>query len=555
MLDMELIKSLELLSSEEFKNFITSVKNEEDAEEAIKHRAATDLELYCVAYFPHYCTREFNEFHHDIFKRHKFRERNIRQASAAPRGSAKSTIKSLIKPLHDVCYGSEKFIVILSSTTPLANKKLKDIRNEIHQNDYLASSFKLRFPKKKVGESEFLAISENGRTYFAAIGRGSELRGIRVNQDRPTKIISDDVEHSTEVYNEEIRRKTENWYFEDVTKAGDEAVDGIGGTNFDFIGTVLHRDSLLSKLLVNPAYEGVTYKAIKSWSEREDLWNDWRKIYRDISNKNRVAESEAFYEANKEEMLKGTQVLWPEKEDYLAHMKDMEEIGRRAFMKEKQNEPQGSDEPVFERFHYYREVPNGFQIESTNEIVKRSDLQCLGAMDPSTGQVKPKKGVLGDFTVIITGYLDQNGRVYLHHDYVKRAPPTKYIQEIFNLHEKFKFERFAVETNLYRNLLLPNILDEKKRREKTNKGKAIRLPFYDVEQTENKRERITRLEPKVNHGYILFNRALSQEFMNQFIDFPHNAHDDVPDAAEILWNLAHNRYPAASMDIDAMGSL
>lgn len=529
-------------------SFLESVKNDQEALTILKHRCATDVELFAETFFPHYCKREFNAFHRDIFKNFEFGQRNVRRAVAAPRGNAKSTLKSLIIPLHDVCYGSEKFILLLSSTTPLSNKKLKDIRNEIHQNRFLASTFKLRFPKKKVGESEFLAISENGRTYFAAVGRGSEVRGIRINEDRPTKIISDDVEFSEEVYNEQTRKKTEDWYFEDVTKAGDE------GTNIELVGTVLHRDSLLAKLLRNPAYDGAIYKAIISWSEREDLWNEWRKIYRDLDNKNRLNEADSFYQANKDEMLKGTKVLWPEKEDYLAHMKDMEEIGRRAFMKEKQNEPQGSDEPVFERFHYYREVAEGFKLEETAAIVPWSELTSIGAIDPSTGAVKPKKGLLGDFTVICTAYMDRKGRVFLHHDYTKRAPPTKYIQEIFNLNEKFKFEKFAVETNLYRNLLLPNIIDEKKRREKADQGKAIRLSFYDVEQTENKRERITRLEPKVNHGYMLFNRSLSAEFMNQFIDFPHNAHDDAPDCAEIIWNLAHNRYKPAAVSLDAMFS-
>ena len=525
-------------------SFLESVKDNEEAETILKLRCATDIELFSNVFFPHYCKREFNEFHKDIFRRFKFGERNVRSADAAPRGNAKSTIKTLILPLHDVCYGTEKFILILSSTTPLANKKLKDIRAEISNNRFLARTYKLHFPKKKVGESEFLAISENGRTYFAAVGRGSEVRGIRIGEDRPTKIVSDDVEHSDEVYNEKTRKKTEDWYFEDVTKAGDE------GTNFVFVGTILHRDSLLAKLIKNPAYKGTVYKAIISWSEREDLWNEWRKLYRAIDDENRLEKAQAFYVANRLELLKGTKVLWPEKEDYLAHMKDMEEIGRRAFMKEKQNDPQGSEEPVFEKIHYYREVEKGFQIEETGVIIPFNQLTCMGAMDPSTGAVKPSKGILGDFSVIITGYLDTKGRVYLHHDYTKRAAPTKYIKEIFELHSKYKYEKFAVETNLYRNLLLPNIIDEKKRREKAD-GKDIKISFYDVVQTENKRERIMRLEPKVNHGYMLFNRALSQEFMNQFIDFPHSNNDDAPDAAEILWNLCHGRYKVAGLRLDS----
>lgn len=510
-------------------------------------RGAHDKEFFATTFFPHYCEFPWNAFHTDYFNAFKFNERKLRRGFAAPRGAAKSTIVTLISTLHDVCYGTEKFILILSSTTPLANKKLKDIRNEINTNDFLRSTYGLRFPRRKAGESEFLVIADVGTTYFAAVGRGSELRGIRYHQARPSKIVLDDVEHSEEVYNEKSRRKTEDWFNEDVQKCGDTR------TNIEIVGTILHKDSLLAKILDKPSYDSVKYKAVISWSENESLWENWRKIYRNIDNKNRKEDSLDYFEKNKVEMLKGTQVMWPEKEGYYDQMVDMEEVGRRSFFKEKQNEPMGSEEPVFENIHWYREIPEGFQIESNQQIVPWSELKLntLSAMDPSTGKVKSTKGQLGDFTVILVGYKDSKGRLFVHCDFTKRVSPTKYIAEIFELNDKYGFERMAVETNLYRNLLLPNIMEEKKRRQAKTE-KQIRIAFYDVEQTENKRERITRLEPKCNNGWILFNRALGRECMTQIEDFPHADHDDAPDCLEILWNLAHNRYKMGGSEIDIM---
>jgi predicted phage terminase large subunit-like protein len=547
MLHKTLINQLKAMSLTDFQSWVQKLQPGEEQRQAVRHRCATDLELFSQLFFPHYCTRAFNEFHRDFFEDCVFGERRVRRVRAAPRGAAKSTLTTLIKCIHDACYGLEQFVLILSSTTPLANKKLKDIRAEILSNADLRAFYGVKFPTKKAGEAEFVVLSEEGRTYFAAVGRGSEVRGIRYGSARPTKIICDDVEFSEEVYNEKTRKKTEDWFFEDVGKVGDTE------TSIEFIGTVLHRDSLLSKLLNNPAYQARIYRSVISWSEREDLWQKWRDIYRDINNPNRLADSHAFYQANESELLRGTQVLWPEKETYLDHMMDMEEIGRRAFMKEKQNEPQGSDEPVFEKIHWYRETSEGLLIESSQELIKWDQLRgkAIGAMDPATGKVKPSGGKLGDFTVIATAYKEPKGRVLVHADFTKRVAPTRYIQELFELHTKYDYASFAVETNLYRNLLLPNIMDEKKRREAQSK-KAIRIPFYDVEQTENKAERIYRLEPKVNHGWILFNRALSKEFMNQIVDFPHADHDDSPDCVEILWNLAHNRYRPAVVSVAAM---
>ena len=329
---------------------------------------------------------------------------------------------------------------------------------------------------------------------------------------------------------------------------------GTKTTNIEVVGTVLHRESLLKKLLKNPAYQGKTYKSIVSWSEREDLWDKWRQIYTDLDNDSRKEESQAFYDQNQAEMLRGTKVLWPEYEDYLYLMQEMVEIGKRAFMKEKQNEPLGAEDKVFEKFHFYREIDGGIQIESSGATFTWDELHhAYGTLDPATGQTKAKKGKLGDFSCLLSGYHDPKGRLLVHCDWTKRAPPSRYIKEVFEHHERFDYTKFGVETNLYRNLLLPNIIDERNRREKLKK-KKIKIPFYDIENIDNKEKRIYALEPKVNHGWIIFNRALSQEFMNQLEEFPHADHDDCPDALEMLWALVHNRFKPAPISMSPMGT-
>lgn len=524
-----------------------STSDQEIKDELLIHRCATDIELFCVVFFPHYCSRAFNDFHKAMFKTFKYGERNVRRVRAAPRGSAKSTLITLIKPIHDLCYSLEKFIVIISATKDLANKKVKNIRSEIQFNDALKYYFGVHFPTGKAGESEFLASSKMGSTHFLALGKGSAVRGVSIGEARPTKVICDDVEDAKEVLNEAIRQKDADWYYEDVGKAGDI------GTNFDFVGTVLHHDSLLKKLLKNPRYDTAPpYKAILSWSEREDLWNEWREIYRNVDDQERLTKCDQFFEKNKDEMLKGTVVSWPEKESYLDHMIDMEEVGRRAFMKEKQNDPQGANDKIFEKIWYYKEVPEGLQILETGAIIPWANLTPAGAMDPATGQETQVKSKLPDYTCMPSGYKDTKGRLFVHHDFTKRVPPSKSIEEIFNHYDRFQYERFAVETNLFRNLLLPNIITERERRKEKQADKYENLAFYEVVQTENKHERIYRMEPKVNHGFILFNIALSRTFMDMFHDFPFADHDDAPDAVEILWNLVHNRYKPAPLSLNAM---
>lgn len=475
----------------------------------------------------------------------------MRRARGAPRGYAKSTHRALIKPLHDACYKLEKYIVLLSNTDAQTVEKLKDIRNEVLTNARLAADYGIHFPTSRVNETDF--VVQVGRSFtckFTGLSFGAQIRGLRFGAYRPTKIVLDDIEHSEEVFNEALRTKHENRYHEDIVKALHE------GGNIEFIGTVLHRESLLKKLLQNPMYDGKLYKAVVNWAENQELWDKWKQILTDLENPNRLADSDEFFHKNQDAMMKGAEVLWPDRESYLALMKERIEIGHRSFMKEKQNEPLGSEDKVFNTFLWYREDhlgnERGVRIEHNNKFVPWSHLRAYGALDPATGQTKAKKGKLGDFSCLITGmWRPETKQLFVHEDWTKRAPPTTYIEEIFRHHDRYQYEKFGVETNLYRNLLLPNIMAERKRLEEKRKV-SLRLPLYDIETVENKEKRIYTLEPKLTHGHILLNRNLSQEFKNQLDDYPHVDHDDCPDALEMLWGLVQNKYQMSAVGLSPM---
>lgn len=471
----------------------------------------------------------------------------------APRGYAKSTVKTLFKPLHDICYGNEKYILFISATKPQAIQKLKDIRREILNNNLLFDVYGVQFPNRAPGAEAFEVVTQKHNIQLQAVGAGTEMRGIRFGESRPTKIIIDDVEDSEEIHNEELRQKVRDWYFEVVSSLGDV------GTNIEVVGTVLHRDSLLMHLQRNPAYTSKIYKSIIHWSDRQDLWDKWRQIYINLDDPERAENAFQFFKQHEADMVRGTEVLWPEKEPYYHLMKELVEKGQRAFMKEKQNAPLPSDEALFEELWFYRETKDGLLIEKTGAVIPYKDLYAYGAMDPATGESKSKNTGKLDYTCIVSGYKDLKGRLFVHRDYTKRVRPNVYINAIFEHHFEMKYEKFAVEYNLYRNLLLENILREKKRREDERKKSGerdwgIKVPFYEIEQREKKEKRIFTLEPKINNGWILFNRTLSMDFMQMIEEFPSGDHDDAPDALEMLWSLTNNRYESRPVALDPMGS-
>lgn len=522
--------------------------NEKIFFDAIRYRCADDLLAFAIIFFPHYCKYPFNVFHYDTFRNYKHGERSIREAAAAPRGFAKSTIEALIKPIHDHCYRLEKFIVILSNTEAQSAQKLKDISSEFLTNENLINCYGRFIPTRKVNATDFIAYNKSHSCRFLALGMGTEMRGIRYRDSRPSKIILDDIEHSTEVENELLRDKTKQWFDDVVSKIGDEK------TNIIIIGTILHERSLLKNIIQNPRYKSREYKAIISWADRKDLWDQWKEIYINLDNQNRLQDALKFFKDNEVEMLKGTDVLWPEKEPYYHLQQEIIETGMRSFMKEKQNSPMSDEEKVFrpEDIWWYREVEHGFLIERTGVIVPKSSLTALGAIDPSTGQRKPTQNKKSDFTCIISGYKDFNKRLFVDMDFTKRVTPSIFIKKIFELHEQYEFYKFGVETNLFRNIILDNIRSEKLRIEKEMK-KRIDIKFYDIELHENKEKRIYSLEPKVFHGHILFNRdKISTEFMNQLFDFPKAVHDDAPDCLEMAFGLVQNKYIVSALGANAV---
>jgi len=525
--------------------------------EAIRIRCETDFPLFVEIFLPHYLEFPFNSFHKNCFKFYERRGVAVRTVDCAPRGYAKSTVKTLFKPLHDICYALQKYLLFISCTKSQAIEKLKDIRAEIMSNDLLIAVYGVHFPTAKAGAEAFEVYSPAGQVYCKTVSSGTEIRGLRYRETRPSKIILDDVEDSEEVHNEELREKTLAWFNEVVANLGSTKTD------IEIVGTVLHGKSLLMSLKNNPAYTTTIYQAVISWADNKKLWNEWRGIYNDLDNDNRREDSDKFYEENKEALLEGTEVLWPEKESYLYLMREMVEKGKRAFMKEKQNKPLPSDEALFDDIWWYTDtVQNGVEgmlIEKTGVFIPKNKTYSYGAMDPATGESKSKKKTKLDFTCILSGRKDLKGRLFVAKDFTKRAKPTKYIQEIFEHHDVMDYEKFGVEINLFRGLLLENIKRARREIEQDRKKRGvsdwgIKVPFYEIEAREKKEKRIFTLEPKVNNGWILFNRNLSIEFMDMIEQFPSADHDDGPDALEMLWGMVNNRYKPSPVSLNAMGS-
>ncbi len=491
-----------------------------------KKLGAIDLAFFGRAYLSHYFVRESPTFHAELDKLWKdgvlkginpFSKRDAasinrmagsKRVTAAPRGHAKSTNLTFKDGLHAVLYEYKKYILILSDTYDQAVSFLVAIKEELEENPAIAEDF--GYLAGKIWKEDVLLTST--RIKVQAKGSGQKVRGLKHKNWRPDLIVLDDVENDELVRTPEQRKKLENWYYKALSKAGDTYTDII------FIGTVLHYDSLLSKVLKNPQYRSIKYKAVESFSS-SPLWSKWEELFTDLENDDREQSALDFFEKHKDEMLEGTKVLWEDKLSYYDLMAIKVSEGDAAFNSELQNEPINPEDCLFndEWFDYY----NPHEVDFSS-----SEFHFYGFVDPSLG--KSKKS---DFSAIITvAWSKQTGYIYVVDADVERRHPDQIIEDVLQkavwIKKTFnkRYVKFGAETNQFQWFL-------KEQLAKASASAGIYLPIVEVAQSKDKVLRIQTLQPDIKNKYIKFNKQ-HKRLLEQLRYFPMGDHDDAPDALE-----------------------
>ncbi len=507
-----------------------------------KKLAAVDLAYFGRAYLPHYFVRESPEFHgelDDIWAEGVLKNKNpytdaaeisrmdgSNWAIAAPRGHAKSTTFTFKDSLHAALYVYKHYILILSDSTEQAEAFLEDIKTELEDNAYIIEDF--GYLK---GDSTWKTgtIKATNGVKIDAIGSGKKIRGRKNRSWRPDLIVLDDIENDENVATPEQRRKLKSWFDKAVLKAGDTYTDVM------YVGTILHYDSLLAGKLQNPGFKSRKYRAVISDSTHPELWEAWEKIYTNLFNNQHEADAEAFFEANREEMLEGTEVLWEAKLSYYKLMKMKVDEGTASFNSELQNDPIDPDNADFneEWFVYYEDGEVDF---------KQPKFLFIGGNDPSLG-----KNAKADTSSIITLALDtESGYKYVVYADIAKRNPDKIIEDIFDTDKRLRLEygkgyySFGVEDVQFQ-YYFKQVMAQK------SAEQGIYLPIEGITSTSNKVLRIRSLQPEVKNGYIRFQKR-QKSLLQQMQEFPMGKNDDGPDGLHMAVLMA-NKVKAAGHQI------
>lgn len=413
-------------------------------------------------------------------------EKNI--AIAAPRKHAKSTAITFSYVLAAVLFREYKFVIICSDTETQASLFLGDIKQELLENDDLITLF---------GIKEFIKLSEtdiivemNDGYKFRIMAKGAEqkLRGLKWANQRPDLIICDDMENDEAIMNAERREKFRRWFFGALRPAR------ASGGKIIIVGTILHMDSLLERLMQPQAGFKLIYEDLKSYpSQKKPIWKSVK------------------YKAHNEDF---SHILWPEqwpKEALIAERQSMLDQGLSDV--------------------YSREYLN-YPIDESTAYFKRDDFMPL-TQDDLESRVVYYSAVdfaistaeRSDYTVIATVGVTPSGDILVVDIRRGRWDANEIIENIFFVHRKYKPDLFVVEQGAIEKALGPFL-----RKEMMVRGTYINL--YPMVPTKDKQSRARSLQARMRYGGIRFDKEKTwyMALEDEMVRFPRDRHDDQVDA-------------------------
>lgn len=463
-------------------------------------------------FFRHYVKLAPSKMHTDIIDTlHQFsRARTLgsKEARIAPRGGAKTTWVSKLYPLYCVCHGIEKYVLLVGDTTSQAQQNLEAIKHELTQNAELADEYPAICGEGSVWNVDQI-VTRNG-VKIQALGAGMQFRGRSFREHRPGLIVVDDLDNDEAARSEDQRDKMWSWFSRVLIPMGDET------TNFLFVGTALHEDDTIHRLAKTGEWGWKRFRALGHEPARQDLWDQWRLLFLDMSEsdlKARQDKARAFYDEHRANMDAGAELLWPEREPLYSLMCYRTAYGEAAFQSEKQGRP-SSD--------FTAEWPAELFAESLLfDHWPDTKLRVI-ALDPSKGKTDTS-----DFSAFVMLGFTPDGLLYVEAD-IQRRDVTRIWEDGFDWAARFSPDLFITEVNGFQELL-----HDEFNRQSAERG--VLLPLHGVNNTLKKTTRIRMLGPYLRLGKIRFKSDSpgTAELLKQLRQFPNAKHDDGPDALQM----------------------
>ena len=446
--------------------------------------------------FPTALRKSTPPFHNEVYSS-LANDKKRRVLIAAPRGTAKSTVTTLIFPLWKIAFkktDEDLFIVIISESQTQSINFLSRIKYHLTHSDKFRDIFGDLGPNTARRWTNNDVVLANG-TRIIAVGTGQRVRGFIEGDTRPNLIIVDDFESELNAFTPEARAKNRKW----VTEAVIPSLSDDG--KIAMIGTVISEDCFLY------------------WAKESDAWNTlWYSIW-DEDEKS----------------------IWPErfpKERILEIKREFASVGNlNGFYQEYMNIAQSPDmapfKPEWIKMHHYDyERKDGqnclVRKKGDEEEIKPVEIYC--GVDPASSLSST-----ADYFVVSTIGIDHDNNKYIIDIYRDRISPAEQPAKLIEVYKKYKPRRMKIETVGYQEALRTAV------RELMLK-ENIYIPGLEkgVKPRNRKSERLLSLVPLFAKGTFYF-RPQDNIAQQEFLSYPRGKHDDVMDS---IWTALDGARPS-----------
>ena len=441
------------------------------------------------------------------------------------RGWAKTTTGDLSLTVWAKCYKKSLFSVIGAKTDNDAQQFISSIRNVFTTNKKIIKVFgALIDDKRRDLKSNANEIELTNGTCIRAIGSGTSLRGINWKSIRPTMLVMDDFQSEINILTDDARVKQYNKWTKEVEQCGDKAVFRNGkkiksATKIVSIGTVLHIDCLISRLIRNKDYKTFLRRAIilEDGQTVDDifdspLWSECKRLYFNDKFEDSKSVAKAFYEEHKEEMK--FPVLWEEKWDCFNDLAIPYWENRQAFMSEMMNDATSIGEKWFK----------SVRTQSKEEIENHTFIKTMLCVDPASTTNKKS-----DYTAMVVGSQATNSFKYMRELVLDKFEFNKYCEKVVELLLLYdEITHIYIEKNTFQGA---DVVKIKELIAKEPKLKNKRYEWMNEMQRTNKDEKISTIIDNVNNGQVIFIDN-NKEFLDLLLEFQgqkYTLHDDSAD--------------------------
>lgn len=356
-------------------------------------------------------------------------------AIAAPRGFAKSTAISLAYLLCAMLFRERQFAVLVSNTYEQAILFLADIRTQLSRNEDLIEYFEVSKIIKDT-ENDIIVQMKDGHLFrIRAYGSEQEIRGAKWNNKRPDIVVMDDGENAEIVNSKERRKKFKDNILKNLLPLGS------GKCCFRIVGTVLHADAFLFRILNDKNWKSLIYKAHKAFDDFSEL-------------------------------------LWPEKMDEKAcrELRDMyiAQDNASGYCSEMLNEPVAEEDAMFRESDF-------LPIKDPGE-----KLTYYASADFAIS-----KAERADKSAFKVAGVNSKGTLKYVYSYKARLDANEIMDELFRIQRTYDPELFFLEAEKIQKVIGPILYD----RMGTPDENGVIRPFINCEPITPSKDKRTRARP------------------------------------------------------------